>query len=96
MLEEEHPVLPENKEQEFKSVYGESDMMSILEDRNDWDKEPSEADGKYKSTRRCFNEKCQSTTALRKVRSRAVANRYRNFCKPCHESYTHNQFCEFC
>lgn len=84
MEEEEVPLPIENKEPDPKSVYGESDMISILEDRNDWDAEPSETGGKYKSTRRCFNEKCQSTTGLKKLRSKAVANRYRNFCKPCY------------
>ena len=79
------PPLPQgSKEPQPKSAYEESERLSIHEERNDWDVEPSETDRKYKSTRRCFNEKCHSTAALRKLRSKAVVNKYRNFCKPCY------------
>ena len=39
-MEEERPGNPqENKDNDFRSVFGESDIASIVEDRNDSDKD---------------------------------------------------------
>lgn len=86
----------ENRDQECKSVFGESDMLSMIEDRNDSEKEQSEAEAKNKSTKRCFNRKCESTRDIKKLKSRVIPAKFRNFCRSCYQNYVSNQFCEFC
>ena len=67
-----------------------------MEDRNDEDINQSEVDGGRKTERKCFNVRCQSTKNLKKVKSRAIKAKYRNFCTSCYEYYIKNHFCEFC
>jgi hypothetical protein len=41
-MEAEEPPQPiDTKEHDFKSVFGESDRISMMEDRNDWDNNQS-------------------------------------------------------